>query len=173
MEFDWKSIVREVAPALATMLGGPLVGTAIGALSQSLLGKADGTAEEIAQAIGRAPPEVLAKIRESELMLKAKLGEIGVSMEDIAAQDRASARDLAKSTGLIPQVTISFVFVVGYFLLVGALLLEGIKISTELYDVFLVLIGVITGAVPQILNFWLGSTRSSQNKDAMIGKLTG
>lgn len=171
MNFDWKSVVGQVAPALAGLFGGPLAATAVGALSQVLLGKSDGTEEEVALAIGNAPPEVLLKIREAEATLRGQLSAAGVRLEEIAGHDRASARDMAKATGLLPQIILSTIFVVGYFVLVGALMLKGIQIATELYDVFLVLIGVMTAAVPQILNFWFGSSRSSQAKDAVIGHL--
>lgn len=173
MSFDWKAVVGQVAPALAGMFGGPLAATAVGALSQALLGKPDGTPDEVAAAIGNAPPEILLKIREAEASLRGHLASAGVKLEDIAGQDRASARDLAKTTGLLPQIILSAVFVIGYFALVGALVIKGIQIATELYDVFLVLIGVMTAAVPQILNFWFGSSRSSQAKDAVIGRIAG
>jgi len=172
MKFNWKDVVRQVAPGIAGLFGGPLASTAVGALSNALLGKPDGTEEEVALAIGNAPPEILARIREAEATLRGHLAQAGVRLEEIAGADRANARDLAKSTGLLPQIILSGIFVIGYFALVGALMLRGIQIATELYDVFLVLIGVMTAAVPQILNFWFGSSRSSQNKDAVIGQLT-
>lgn len=172
MRFNWKDVVRQVAPGLAGLFGGPLASTAVGALSNALLGKPDGTEEEVALAIGNAPPEILARIREADATLRGQLAQAGVKLEEIAGADRASARDLAKTTGLLPQIILSTIFVVGYFVLVGALMLKGIQIASELYDVFLVLIGVMTAAVPQILNFWFGSSRSSQAKDAVIGQLT-
>lgn len=51
--FDWKAIVKTVAPALGTALGGPLAGTAVKVLSEALLGHSDGKEEEIARAGSR------------------------------------------------------------------------------------------------------------------------
>ena len=50
-------ILRVVAPVLGTAVGGPLGGMVVGKLSEALLGKSDGTEEEVAaaiQKIGRA-----------------------------------------------------------------------------------------------------------------------
>jgi len=171
MQVDWKDVVRQVAPGLAGLFGGPLAATAVGALSQVLLGKPNGSEEELALAIGGASPEVIAKVREAEANLRGKLADAGVRLEEIAGADRASARDMAKATGLTPQVVLSVIFLSGYFVLVGALMLKDIQIATELYEIFLLLIGVITASVPQILNFWFGSSRSSQAKDDVIGRL--
>jgi len=53
MAFNWKSILGTVAPGLATALGGPLAGMAVQAVSNAVLGKQDGSDDEIAAAIKR------------------------------------------------------------------------------------------------------------------------
>jgi len=65
-----KNVVRTVAPALATALGGPAAGVAVASLSNLLLGKSNGSVDEITQAISNASPEVLVKLRELDLQLQ-------------------------------------------------------------------------------------------------------
>jgi len=43
MAFDWKNVVRSVAPILGNAIGGPFGGAAVSALSNALLGKPEAT----------------------------------------------------------------------------------------------------------------------------------
>lgn len=62
-----KNIVRAVAPGIATALGGPAAGIAVASLSNLLLGKPNGSPEEIEGAIASASPETLIKLKELDL----------------------------------------------------------------------------------------------------------
>jgi hypothetical protein len=90
MAFDWKSIIKTVAPSLATALGGSLAGNATKAIANVLLGNSDASEQEIEQGIANATPEQLMKLKELDNQFYA-----------LEVQDRASARgrevDLAKS----------------------------------------------------------------------------
>jgi hypothetical protein len=170
----WKDIVGTVAPALAGLLGGPLAGVAVKALSEALLGTPDGSEEAVENAIlvGQSP-ELLAKLKQIEADLTSKLADAGVKIEDIHQRDRASARELAKANGMLPQVVLSTLFVTGYFAIVYVLLAKQIEIAESMRDAALMLVGVLTAAIPQILQFWFGSSRGSQSKDQLIDRLSG
>lgn len=90
---EWKGVLGAVAPTIATLLGGPLAGAAVGALSTALLGKPDGTEAELAPLVASAAPDILLKIKEAEKELKLGLANAGVKLEEVAALDRGSARD--------------------------------------------------------------------------------
>lgn len=62
-----KSAIKVIAPAVASVLGGPLAGNAVGALSNILLGKDDGSPEELEAAFLKATPEQLLKIKAIDL----------------------------------------------------------------------------------------------------------
>lgn len=49
-----KAALLEIAPAIASAIGGPFAGIAINALSNILLGRSDGNPDEISHAIGSA-----------------------------------------------------------------------------------------------------------------------
>lgn len=165
---DWKAVVAAVAPGIATALGGPLAGTVIAALSGELLGRNDGTEAEIARAIAPATPEILEKISNAERSFRLDMERLNIDFERLAAADRDSARNLARATGIAPQIWLSGLFIAGYFVLVALLLAKEIEIAESLRDVFQVLIGVTTASVATILNFWFGTSRSSQAKDEAI-----
>lgn len=97
MAAKWLDVVRKAAPALAGLVGGP-GGMALKMLSQAFLGSTDGTEEQIGQAVLNDPDAVV-KLRQLELELdrqraeaKQKILELGVQLEKIDADDRASAR---------------------------------------------------------------------------------
>jgi hypothetical protein len=50
-DFDWKKLVGALAPTLGTALGGPLVGSAISVLSNVLLGKPEGSQDDVSTAV--------------------------------------------------------------------------------------------------------------------------
>ena len=77
--------------------------------------------------------------------------------------------DLAKSTSIIPQVVLSALFIVGYFTMMGLFFSNTLEIPMS--DVFNVLAGVLTAAIPQILSFWFGSSHGSKQKtEALANK---
>ncbi len=109
MSFDWKGLFGSVAPGLATVLSGgnPLVGAGVKVLSTALLGKGNGTKEEIEQTISSSLEdpvkmrELQIRMIEAEQAFKVKMEEIGIRYEEleirreeIAAGDRKDARGM-------------------------------------------------------------------------------
>lgn len=67
-------LLAQVAPTIATAVGGPVAGMAIKALSSALLGKETGSQSEIETAMMNATPEQLAMVKkvDNELAIKMK-----------------------------------------------------------------------------------------------------
>jgi hypothetical protein len=162
---DWKGLIKGVAPTIATALGGPLAGVAVKALGEKFLGKTDATEAEVAEAVLAASPEQLLSLRQIDNQFKVQMRELGIKEDELHAKDRDSARQLAVQRGIWPQVGITAFFLGGYFGLIVALLAGWAKVPQDMRDVFIALIGILTAGVPQCLNFWLGSSRGSQQKD--------
>jgi hypothetical protein len=170
---NWKDVIGAVAPTIATMFGGPLAGVAVRALSTKLLGKEDGTEEEVAAAVASASPETLAKIKETEKELKLGLAQAGVKIEEVHAGDRASARALAAAKGISPQVILSAVFLGGYFwaLMYVVESLSGAKLDPDLKLLVAGMLGMFSREIPTIMQFWFGSSNGSKEKDAALSKI--
>lgn len=66
---------------------------------------------------------------------------------------------------LLAQILLTILFVGGYLWMVKEFMTGSVKVAADLKDVFVALIGVITGSVSTVLNFWFSSSRSSQQKD--------
>jgi hypothetical protein len=72
---------------------------------------------------------------------------------------------MTRHVSLIAQIVLSLVFIVGYLWLVKEFMSGEARVAADMKDVFIALVGVITGSVVTIVNFWFSSSRSSQAKD--------
>ena len=105
MSFDWKSAVRSVAPILGTSLGGPIGGAATKMISNALLGKEDGTEDEISMAMQTASPEALVALKEADNSFKMKMKELGIKEKDLVFGDKRSAREMnARTKARTPSI---------------------------------------------------------------------
>lgn len=166
----WKKILGQLAPTLASAVGGPAAGMAVKVLSGALLGKEDGAEADVEAALLSATPDQLLKLKEADLEFKEHMADIGLDFERLAVEDRGDARELAKAN-MTPQIMLSALFVVGYFTILGLFFVGQIAVASELQQPFLILLGVVTAAVPQILSFWFGSTAGSAAKTAALANI--
>lgn len=176
------SILGKIAPELEAglgLVGGPF--GAIGALAVKAVssvvspGNSDATPETLLTALQSATPEDLLKLQQLNVDFKLQTEKLNLNVlqlqqdqEASDAADRKSARDMAIARGFWPQVSISAGFLLGYFALLVIMLLGIINVPDKYHDLVVALFGVITAAVPQILNFWFGSTHGSQKKDRAL-----
>lgn len=156
------SILKGVAPVLATAVAGPAGGAAIGWIADKL-GIPDDTVEGITAAL-QGNPEMTMKLKELDLEY-AKLD----------AQDRDSARrayaEIATSEYathldkmVVPVLALS---VVGLsFLLIGILMFK--NVPTDQQQIIIFALGFITSAAGQVLSFYFGSSQGSKEKSKEI-----
>lgn len=162
-----KEIIGTVAPTVGTILGGPLGGLA-GAILASVFGTKDEKAIE--QAIASGNPEALVKLREAENELQIKMREFDIDLERINMEDRTSARHLAETQGMAPQIILSTFFILGYFLALYFYMTGRTFINPDQKEVVNTLIGVITTMVVMIGNFWFGSSSGSIHKTSLLSR---
>ncbi len=161
---NWKATLAAVAPALATALGGPLAGAATQVIGSALLGEGRSFDEVmIAEAIIGASPDQLVALKNADNDFKIKVKKLNV-------EDRNSARKLAIDTSIFPQVLLSTIYTVGYFMLMFELISGGITVSPEMAAPFNILLGIMTAAQAQIMNFWFGSSSGSKEKTSKLSK---
>jgi len=160
---DW---LAKLVPTIATCLGGPLAGLAVTAVSKAL-----GIDEDKVQNVidsGKLNADQIASLKQAEIELQRQAQELGLNFEQLAVQDRASARDLQKETkSLIPPV-LSVLVTIGFFGILGGLM-SG-KIITS--DALMLMLGSLGTAWTGIIAFYFGSSASSQAKDQMIHNST-
>lgn len=157
---DLKSLLTNIAPTIATALGGPAAGIAVKFLSDKLLGKPNATPEEIAQAINSATPEQLIKLKELDANFAIEMGRQGVDLYKTEVDDRKDARKYKDvATDILAFVYISAFFgTIFYFSKAGTLNSES-NLIAGLRDVLIL-----------IFSYYFGSSAGSRVKDYFPGK---
>jgi hypothetical protein len=104
MSFDWKALVKTVAPGIASVFGTPLAGMGVTALLNALLPEGETPPaqpeEYLAKVITSANPDVLLKIKtaEQQFMLDVKRLEIDLEkyLEQLESTNVENARNLKR-----------------------------------------------------------------------------
>ena len=159
--------LEQIAPTIATCLGGPLAGLAVTAVSKAL-GIDESKVNDTIQA-GKLDADQITSIKQAEIELQSKAQELGLNFETLAVQDRSSARDMQKSTNSYIPPVLSILVTVGFFgILVG--LMTG-KVPSDNQALMIMLCSLGT-AWTGIIAFYFGSSAGSQAKDQMIHNST-
>lgn len=171
-DFDWKKAVATIAPSLATALVPELglAGVAVRAIGQAF-GLNDATEQQVSEALANASSADLQALNNADQQFQKEMAALGIDLEKIAAEDRASARDREIKTGdsWTPRI-LGSVVVVGY-LAVQWYLLSHI-VPTEMREIVLRSMGTLDMALGLVLGYYFGSSAGSARKDAVIGKLS-
>jgi len=152
------SILKGIAPVLATAVAGPAGGAAVGWIA-SKLGIDDATVEGVTQALTGSP----------ELTMKLK--ELDLEYAKLEQQDRDSARkayaEVATSENstkldkaVVPILALGTVALA--FLFIGILIF--IDVAPDQQQMIIFALGFITSSAGQVLSFYFGSSQGSKDK---------
>lgn len=162
-------ILKGIAPLAASAVGGPFAGAAM-----SILAKTLGVDEDkVEDYILSASPDQLLELKKAELELDRWREEAGIRKEELAVQDRQSARQLAMEKGILAQVVLSVGYTVGYFSIMFVFVFGGADVAQEELGMINTLIGALGAAQLSILNFWFGSSKGSKDKSEALMKAVG
>ncbi len=110
--------LKQIAPTIATALGGPLAGLAVDAVSKAIGIDAKDVNKTIAD--GKLNAEQIAKIKEAEIAMAARAQELGLDFAKLAVDDRKSARDMQTATQSWIPGMMAIVVTIGFFgILIG------------------------------------------------------
>lgn len=165
----WKDIVKSIAPVLGTALGGPFGGLAAKFIGGKLLGDENAGEEAIEQFVTSANPEMLFQLKQLDKEFELEIARLGLKKEQLAVEDRQDARKLF-GINKWPQIVLSAVFILGYFILVYALITGTVTIPEDQKVLLNTLMGVLTAGVANIMQFWFGSSSGSKDKTTLQGK---
>jgi len=165
-------LLGQVAPTLATALGGPMAGLAVKTLSNVLLGHEEGTDEDLSKALGSATPEQLSDIKKIDADFKVRMKELDIDLEKISAGDRDSARKMQMETkDWVPKV-LAVAITIGFFGILVWMLVYGMPPSGT--EALLMMLGALGTAWTGVVNFYYGSSAGSKAKtDALTAKEMG
>ena len=123
---DW---LAQIAPTIATALGGPLAGMAVSAVSKAI----GCTPEEVQNVISNNKLDAtqVAALQQAELELKKQAQAMNLDFAKLANDDRKSARDMQATTRSIIPPVLALVVTVGFFgiLIGGSLSVTGLRVT--------------------------------------------
>lgn len=161
---DWKKIVGTVAPTIATALGGPLAGTAVKFLGDQFLGNENATEEELAQFVKTADPDTLLKLKQADHEFELQMQKLGVDVFQIEADDKKDARVQHKNSYMPSVLAVTLTFIIAG--IVGLLFYVEVPPGAE--NVLYMLLGVVVKEWGGAMQYYYGTTHSSQEKTKMM-----
>ena len=163
------NLVKTVAPSIATAVGGPLAGMATRAISEALLGKPDGTEDELVEAAKNATPEQLLALKQAEQNFVIRMRELDVDLERIANQDRGSAREREIKTGDYTPKLLAAAVTFGFFGVLFWMIAYGLPVNGG--EAMLVMLGTLGTAWGAIVSYYFGSSAGSREKTQAMNRI--
>ena len=162
-------LLGQVAPSIATALGGPLAGVAVRTLSNALFGHEDASEQQVSEALSTASPDQLAAIKKIDADFKVQMKSLDIDLERIAAGDRDSARQMQQNTKDSTPKILAYFITFGFFGALVWILVFGLpQTGTE---VLLMMLGSLSTSWTGVMQFYYGSSLGSKAKtDALTGK---
>ena len=158
--------LAQIAPTVASCLGGPLAGLAVEAVA-----KLTGHTLADTQALlnnGKLTADQIASVQQAEIALKAQAQSMNLDFAKLAEADMESARTMQTTTrSWIPGFLAIFI-TAGFFGIMAALMFGYVQKSDEL----MLMLGGLGTAWTGVVHFYFGSSSGSQAKDQMIHQST-
>ena len=156
------SWLEQVAPTIATALGGPVAGLAVTAISKAI-GISEDDVEKTMNA-GKMSSDQIAQLKLAELEFQKSTQELGLNFEKLAADDRASARNMQVATKSWIPGALALGITIGFFGILLYMMTGNVTPSNEL----LVMLGSLGTAWTGVVGYYFGSSSSSQHKDELL-----
>jgi hypothetical protein len=156
------SLLKGVAPVLATAVAGPAGGAAVGWIA-SKLGIPDDTIEGVTAAL-TGNPEMTMKLKELDL----EYAKLEAADRDSARKAYAEVATSANATKLdksvVPLLALGTVALA--FSFIGILMFKDVPVDQQQMVIFA--LGFITSSAGQVLSFYFGSSQGSKDKTKEI-----
>ena len=155
--------LEQIAPTIATCLGGPLAGLAVSAVSKAL-GVSQEDAKEMMDS-GKMSADQIAQVKVAEIELQKQAQSLGLNFEQLAVEDRKSAREMQTTTQSFIPPLLSILVTVGFFGILAYLMVTPADTANT---PLMIMLGSLGTAWTGIIAFYFGSSAGSQKKDAML-----
>ncbi len=160
------SWLEQIAPTIATAIGGPLGGIAYEVISK-VMGVSQDDAKQMLET-GKLSSDQIAQVKQAEIELKKTEETLGLDFAQLTVEDRKSARDMQAATkSWIPGFLAVFI-TAGFFGILLAMMYGQVQKGNEI----MIMLGSLGTAWAGVVSFYFGSSASSQNKDATIHNLS-
>jgi hypothetical protein len=157
------SWLLQVAPTIASALGGPLAGMAVSVLSKALSIEPHEVSDFIQS--GKMTADQIAQVKVAEIELQKQAQSLGLNFAELEVRDKESARNMQVATqSRIPAILAS-ITTVGFF---GILILLFFNKVDPANNALMIMLGSLGTAWTGVIGFYFGSSHGSQQKDQML-----
>jgi hypothetical protein len=153
----------QIAPTIASALGGPLAGLAVTVLSKAL-NVAPHEVNDIIQS-NKLNADQIAQVKVAEIELQRQAQELGLDFEKLAVADSVSARNMQIETKSHIPAMLASITTIGFF---GILILLFFNKVDPINNALMIMLGSLGTAWTGVISFYFGSSAGSQAKDKLL-----
>ena len=157
--------LKQIAPTIATAMGGPLAGMAVSAISKAIGVEPEKVGDLISN--NKLTAEQIAQVKIAEIELQKQANELGLNFEKLAVDDRKSAREMQATTRSIVPPILAALVTVGFFGILIMMLLGKVDSNNP---AILMMLGSLGTAWTGIIAYYFGSSAGSQAKTDLLSK---
>ena len=162
---DW---LKQIAPTIATALGGPLAGMAVSAVSKAIGVDEKEVGDLIAS--NKLNADQVAQIKIAEIELAKQAQELGLNFEKLAVDDRKSAREMQATTRSMMPPILAGAVTLGFFAIMTLMFFNKVDSNNP---AILMMLGSLGTAWTGIIAYYFGSSAGSQAKTDLLSKTSG
>ena len=159
---DW---LKQIAPTIATAMGGPLAGMAVSAISKAIGVDPDKVGDLISS--NKLTADQIAQVKIAEIELQKQAQELGLNFEKLAVEDRMSARDMQSRTRSLMPPILAGAVTIGFFSIMVMMFFNKIDSGNP---AILMMLGSLGTAWTGIIAYYFGSSAGSADKTALLSK---
>ena len=157
--------LKQIAPTVATALGGPLAGMALSVVSKAIGVDEDKVGDLIKD--NKLTAEQIAQVKVAEIELQKQAQELGLNFAKLEVDDRKSAREMQAATRSIVPPALAAIVTVGFFGILVMMLLGKVDSNNP---AILMMLGSLGTAWTGIIAYYFGSSAGSQAKTDLLSK---
>jgi hypothetical protein len=159
---DW---LRQIAPTIATAMGGPLAGMAVSAISKAIGVDPEKVGDLISS--NKLTADQIAQVKIAEIELQKQAQELGLNFEKLEVEDRKSARSMQAATRSIVPPALAAIITIGFFSILIMMMLGKVDGNNP---TILMMLGSLSTAWTGIIAYYFGSSAGSQAKTDLLSK---
>lgn len=159
---DW---LRQIAPTIATALGGPLAGMAVSAISKAIGVDPEKVSDLISS--NKLSADQIAQVKIAEIELQKQAEELGLNFAKLEVEDRKSARDMQAATRSMMPPILAGAVTVGFFAIMVMMFIGRVDSNNP---AILMMLGSLGTAWTGIIAYYFGSSAGSQAKTDLLSK---
>jgi len=152
-------LLSEVAPTVASIVGGPFAVIAVKSIGAAL-GISEPTTEKIGAALESGlTPDQLVAVKQADADLQMKLAELGVETFRLEVSDHAGARHMQEETRSWTPPILATVITVGFLFIIVGLLTGSLKLWES--SGLTILLGGLAGSFSSVVGYYFGASHSN------------